>query len=224
MDYIKAKHFYKYAVEPVMRAEDRTLSGEELRALDECLESGIEKNPRYLPNYAVKLAILTGMRVGELAALKWEHIHDGLIIVKDSEKHDRETGKYFIETTKTGRERFIPLTKSIEDLLKRIKKVQLNAGYVSEFVFGTPDGNIHASALSDCAIHRGQQAGIGKNSIHALRRTLNSNMRCNGVSATVASSILGNTEEVNNNNYTYDITDIEDKREILTKVQGQLLG
>lgn len=41
-----------------------------------------------------------------------------------------------------------------------------------------------------------EQAGISVKSIHALRRTLNSKMKCRGVSSTVAASLLGHTEEV----------------------------
>ncbi len=33
-----------------------------------------------------------------------------------------------------------------------------------------------------------------------------------GVSVTVAASLLGHTEEVNTNNYTYDVTSLETKK------------
>ena len=62
------------------------------------------------------------------------------------------------------------------------------------------------------------QAGIDERGIHALRRTLNSKMRCDGVSATVAASLLGHTEKVNQENYTYDITGMDYKRKIIQKV------
>ncbi len=62
------------------------------------------------------------------------------------------------------------------------------------------------------------QVGIDQRGIHALRRTLNSKMRCDGVSATVAASLLGHTEKVNQENYTYDITGMDYKRKIVQKV------
>ena len=37
-------------------------------------------------------------------------------------------------------------------------------------------------------------------------------MRCNGVSATVASSLIGNSERVNDRNYTYDLLGLAEKK------------
>jgi integrase len=52
-------------------------------------------------------------------------------------------------------------------------------------------------------------------SIHAMRRTLNSNLKCNGVSTTVAAALLGHTERVNEENYTYDVSSISEKRQMI---------
>ena len=54
-----------------------------------------------------------------------------------------------------------------------------------------------------------------KKSIHAIRRTLNSNMKCAGVSGTVAVSLLGHTEKVNEENYTYDVSSMEEKSKFM---------
>ena len=54
-----------------------------------------------------------------------------------------------------------------------------------------------------------------KKSIHAIRRTLNSNMKCAGVSGTVAASLLGHTEKVNEENYTYDVSSMEEKSKFM---------
>ena len=51
-----------------------------------------------------------------------------------------------------------------------------------------------------------------------MRRTLNSKMRCEGVSSIVASSILGHTEGVNNSNYTYDVSSLEYKSSIIANI------
>ena len=55
-------------------------------------------------------------------------------------------------------------------------------------------------------------------SIHAIRRTVNSNLRCNGVSATVAASLLGHTAKVNEENYTYDVSDMDYKMKMFSKI------
>ena len=56
---------------------------------------------------------------------------------------------------------------------------------------------------------------MNEKSIHAIRRTLNSNLRCMGVSVTVAAAILGHTEEVNEKNYTYDVSSMQKKAEYI---------
>ncbi len=49
-------------------------------------------------------------------------------------------------------------------------------------------------------------------------------MRCSGVSSTAAASLLGHTEEVNNTNYTYDITNMDYKMEIVERINGNMKG
>lgn len=46
-------------------------------------------------------------------------------------------------------------------------------------------------------------------------------MRCNGVSSTVAASILGHTKEVNEQYYTFDITSMEERAKIVSDVNKQ---
>lgn len=56
---------------------------------------------------------------------------------------------------------------------------------------------------------------VNERSIHAIRRTLNSNLRCIGVPVTIAAAILGHTEEVNEKNYTYDVSSMQKKAEYI---------
>ena len=46
-----------------------------------------QKHPDYIPTYAVEFAGLTGFRAGEIAALIWEGIKNGMIVVNKSEKY-----------------------------------------------------------------------------------------------------------------------------------------
>lgn len=99
-------------------------------------------------------------------------------------------------------------------------KIQMENGIINEFVFSNSNGKITGQVISHCMRSKCQQIGIPERGIHALRRTLNSKMRCDGVSATVAASLLGHTEQVNEVNYTYDITGLDSKREIVKRVIG----
>ena len=65
-----------------------------------------EKKPNYIPTYAVEFACLTGMRVGEIAALRWDHVETNRIVVEYSEKYNADRTEYWIDRPKNGRIRF----------------------------------------------------------------------------------------------------------------------
>ena len=63
---------------------------------------------------------------------------------------------------------------------------------------------------------------INTKGIHAYRKTLNSKMRCAGVSTTVAAALLGHSEAVNIKYYSFDMSSLEDKREIIENVNRKM--
>ena len=89
-------------------------------------------------------------------------------------------------------------------------------------MFANENGRIHAPVISSCTKNKCRQIGITEKGIHAYRKTVNSKLRCNGVSAVVASSLLGHSKQVNEQYYTFDITSIEDKVNIMSKVNYQI--
>ena len=199
-------------------AKERTVSEYEKKVLLQKLQRTYESNPSYIVQYAVEFSMYSGMRVGELSGLKWEDIDfdSKTITVRRSEKYSRETKEYYISTTKNDKVRIIPLTDEMEDVLLRARKAEIKSGFLGEYVFSNENGRIHARTISDCARNKTMSKDfINPKSIHALRRTLNSNLRCNGVSATVAASLLGHSEKVNEENYTYDVSSFAQKVEFM---------
>ena len=57
--------------------------------------------------------------------------------------------------------------------------------------------------------------GIHSGGITALRKTINSNLRRNGVPVTIVASMLGHMEEVNNKYYTYDTSNLSERQKII---------
>ena len=47
-------------------------------------------------------------------------------------------------------------------------------------------------------------------------------LRNDGVSVTVAAALLGHTEEVNEKHYTFDVSNIEDKRKAVSRVNAEM--
>lgn len=222
MQYMEANQFYKYCIER-KRSQARTLVfGQDSIDLSNKFREDYEKEPDYIPTYAVDLASLTGMRVGELSALRWDGITDKYIMIDKSEKYNRRTKEYYIDTTKNGKERIFPVTKEIRSLLNRVKQVEIQYGYICEWVFANQDGRIHAPMISSCLKNKCRQLGIEERGIHAYRRTVNSMLRNDGVSVTVAAALLGHTEEVNEKHYTFDVSNIEDKRKAVSRVNAEM--
>lgn len=224
MEFLMAKDFYKYCTEITKKDSDKIVSDDDMKMLQHRIEQDHEEHPSYIPTYAVQLAMLTGMRVGEIAALRWDCITKDSIIVDKSEKYDRIEKRYFIDSTKNGRTRIFPLTKDLRDLFAIIKKIEMRYGYLSEWVFSNENGRIHASVISSCSKNKCRQLNINEKGIHAYRKTLNSKMRCDGVSSVVAASLLGHSPEVNEKYYTFDICSLKEKAEIVENVTKNMIA
>ncbi len=219
---LEANHFYKYCTEK-KRSQPKTLVvGQDRIDLCKQYHDDYINNPFYIPLYAVELASLTGMRVGELSELRWNSITDKYIIIDKSEKYNRKTKTYYVDSTKNGKERIFPVTTEIKSLLDRVKKAELQCGFISEWVFSNEDGRIHAPIISSCMKNKCRQAGVEERGIHAYRRTVNSMLKADGVSTTVAAALLGHTEEVNDQYYTFDVTGLEEKVKCIEKVNSQM--
>lgn len=224
IEYLEAKQFYKYCTEKKKSPEQRVVSDFDMKRLYERFQKDYDRKPDYIPTYAVELATLTGMRVGELSALKWEDIHETYIFISKSEKYNRIEKKYYIDQTKNKEDRKFPVSEEIRNLLDRVKKAEIRSGYVCEWVFANQNGRIHAPVISSCLKNKCRQIGMEGKGIHAFRRTVNSKMRCSGVPATVAASLLGHTEEVNENYYTYDVSSFAEKQRIVEQINRSVVG
>lgn len=213
--YVDLPILRQYCTEkPRCGIKERTISDKDKQTLHKKLMYFEEIRPQHITKYAVELSMYTGMRSGELSALKWENVDfdSGVLTICNAEVFDREKKQYIVKGTKNNKIRYFPITGKIKDLLLRVKQAEIENGYLSEWVFSNGDGRIHAKAISSCASNLSKSKEFDRHtSIHELRRTLNSNLRCMGVSATVAGSLIGNTERVNEGNYTYDVVGMEQK-------------
>ena len=216
----KLKLITKQCEERHYTAEERTLSNTEIQKLLDVIRQDHIKKPYSITPYTIEFALLTGCRIGEIAALRWTDIQDGIVTIRSSEKTHRGKGRqklYTIESTKTGKERKIPVTNVLADLFERVSEAENNMGFKGEFVFSGSNGRIRAKCIAQCMTRKCEQSGINKKSIHACRRTVNSMLKNAGATTSVAASLLGHTEEVNNNYYTYDISGLDVKKELLER-------
>lgn len=193
------------------------------------LYKDIQNNPTYFAPYAVELAALTGMRVAELATLKWEDIDlkKRVIIIRRSDKDNRVIGKdgtvthvWSVEKTKTKKNRMFPIDEDVLRSINRIQNAHLKYNINSEWLFPHKDyGWTRSNIISSCLKNKCLQLDLGRTyGIHAFRKTLNSDMRMNNAPAKMCASMLGNSVEVNDQFYYYDTSNLDQKLKFLEEV------
>lgn len=220
MDYMERRDYARHCVQKRIDPRKRIISADEMVKLREQIECSYDEKPKYIPAYALDLARLTGMRVGELAALTWDSVDwdEGVIIVDKAEIYHQATHEYTISKTKNGSVRAVPITPEIRQLLETVRRVEERNGFLCEWVFANGHGKINKNAITKCAVTKSHQAQVDVKSVHCYRRTVNSKLKSAGVSTTTAAAILGHTEDVNDNFYTYDVSDLEYKRKMLSEL------
>lgn len=162
---------------------------------------------KYKHGYAFIILLNTGMRVGELLALKWNNIdfETGYIHITETRGQikDRSKSKQKYTTvdrsTKTeSGDRYIPINKQTKEALEYFKSFDYNSPYVM--------ANSDKGVLSYRNLHRAlanilERNNIDHGSIHSLRHTFATRLFRNGVDVKVISELLGHSDI----NITYDI-------------------
>jgi len=135
------------------------------------------------------VAFFTGMRSGELIALKWEDIdfNTNKIIVRRSMRQGVEG------STKTGKTRIIDLLSPVRETLK--EKFKEN-GLTSEYIFTTRKGTPYKESSAITATHWRpllQRCAIAYRVLYNTRHTFASLMLLNGEDVLWVSKMLGHS-------------------------------
>lgn len=214
-EFLETKDLTKHCTE-VERDGTSYYTDKELLVLLKGLHNHYKESPSYMPAYAVELAIYTGMRVSELSTLKWTDIVDGCISINKSAKYNRLKNEYSIGKTKTKKSRVYPVDEQITKLLTRIKKVQSRHGILCEWIFTDGDGGyVHAGNITSYMTRLCRECDLNGGGVTKLRKTTSSDLQTNGTAKAVVASMLGHTTEVNEKYYTYDTSNLGEKKKII---------
>lgn len=156
------------------------------------LQEAKQTNHRFYPIWA--MALMTGMRSGELFALKWTDIDfDGKTISVSKQW----TNKNGFGPTKTQRSRVVPISNA---LLKFLKELKIKAGNQSEFVLPQmpewENGEQARITREFCAA-----IGITPVKFHDLRATFITNLLARGESLARVMAIVGHSQIKTTNGY-----------------------
>ena len=187
------------------KKEIRWLSEDEIKLFKEQAVCKYKTgNDRYIYGLPISLIIYTGLRCGELAALKWSdidfenkkiYVRKNIVTVYDYEDTEKKTRKVNLQTsTKTSDGRIIPLIKNAEDILNSIKSKyqEINS---DGFIINNSDKMVHVDTISDAYTNIAKTAGIENPlGIHTLRHTFASLLIKKGVDIKIVSDILGHKD------------------------------
>ena len=209
---------------PPKSDSDRVLTISELARLREATLNHAKKHPSYMPDYAIELAILIGVRVGEVSALHWDDITDTTIHIEYSEHrldYSDKKSELIIGEPKNCKKRNIPLTNDILDVLNKVRSLGFHSN--EDFIFVREDGSRYTAHDISCAVdRRAAEAGIKKTSIHGIRRTVSSQLNTILPQKDVA-SMLGHSERVNEKHYNYSTAENIEKMHALAEVSSKVI-
>lgn len=173
----------------VAEVEQKVLTNSEVDIL---LREARITNHRFYNAWVV--ALMTGMRSGELYALQWSDIDFDGKIISVSKQWTNKVG--FSPTTKTGRNRIVPISQELLKFLKELKLVTGSSSYVLPRLKEWENG-VQAQVLREfcCAI------GITPIKFHDLRATFITNLLSRGESLARVMSIVGHTQLKTTNCY-----------------------
>lgn len=182
----------------------------------------------YINSFVMRLAILTGMRVGELCALHWSDIHwdkQYIHIHRQQLSYKQKGGRVYYEAnwlknekgkSKGGRK--FPLTNEISDLLIELKDLQEKYGYKSKYIFTNKENEwVKADAYITFLRTLCKSLNFTATHNHAFRKALNSYVFVpKGIQVADRAQLLGHSVETNLKYYTLPNRDmINDAKKIL---------
>lgn len=149
---------YGLGVEDKAEKTPMILTLEEVRSL--LFHAKLENHPWYA-HWA--FAVLTGMRSGELFALKWTDVDEENGIVRVTKSYEPKLKEY--KSTKNGKWRNVNISSQLKEIITSLRNQNLNSEFVLPRVAGWRGG--HAGKILRMFL---QRIGIDKNiNFHTLR-------------------------------------------------------
>ena len=204
----------------VPKKKDRTqvyTKDEERLLFQEC-RNGFESSVKLvykLAPLAVMFQFLTGVRVGELCALKFSDVEDGVLTV--SRMYQRDTGKV-VEHTKNHEERELLLTDAAIDIVELARAYKEEHKCKGDYIFSTTEEPLPHREINGLLRRYCKKLDIPYRSSHKLRKTYISSLIDAGININTIRSYAGHADEKTTYfNYCFDRAPDAEKKRLLEK-------
>lgn len=167
-------------------SQSRIYLPQEKEAFFQQLKLCISQKPAYTDPYAILLLFKLGLRIGELAALKWcdinyeakkIHIHRMETLLENKQGELRPVVVPYTKKKSPHGDRFLALGTYELGLFKRIKEINDQFGYYdNDFIYCDINGRTKIREFDYCIRTTCQNANIPEKSAHDIRRTVASEM------------------------------------------------
>ena len=220
--YLKVKVDKKRVLVPERKKADHTqvFTKAEQDQLIQHAWNAFNRKENYVQKY-VPLALIflfyTGLRVGEVAAIKFEDIEGRILHIRRMVSYP--TGEVVDDTKGTFGEREVPLIPDALSIIDTVRKHRESIGIsVDGYVFCPNDNPINTyTCIQKTFTKYCEELGIEKRSAHKARKTVVSALLDSGVNLNTVRLIAGHQDEKTTlNNYCYDRSDDEEKYQLIT--------
>ena len=217
----------KLEAERETKPKERIFTKEELeRFKDTCFSQFKNGNYKYSSRWAFQFMLNTGVSVGEMRALTYGDIDQNKKTVTINKNvvrlHNRDkdgkrikgTNSKLQNTTKTGRDRVVPLNEKAIEAVLEMKKSNYK-GDTSLLVQSKTGGYVKATDYDQRFYIILKNANIEKMGLHTLRHQFCSTLFEAGINVKRISKILGHKDvSTTINIYTHIIKGLEDEEEL----------
>ena len=200
----------KRVLKPEHKKPDSTqvFTKEEERLIVERAWQAFENRENRVQHFAPLALIFifyTGLRIGEVSALKFEDITDDVITLSRAVRCP--DGEIIDHTKGTFGDRRIPLIPDAVKIIEAVKARRLEMGLPTDgYIFSPDDKPLRTyTAIQHAAERYCNQVEILRRSPHKVRKTMISSMLDGGINLNTARKIAGHMDEKTTlNNYYYD--------------------
>lgn len=166
----------------------RALTRDQQKALMKAIDEGSDDKEK-----AAVLALNTGMRIGEVAALRWENVdfEKGILSIDQTcsrvqDTSDQRTIVRYDTVKSKSSQRIIPMNQKVQKLLKKLKETS-----ISDFVFSVGTKGCEPRTLTYHFHHLRKKAKLGTIHFHQLRHTFATRCLEAKIGVASVSSLLG---------------------------------